>query len=80
MNEPVYDATRGLPDEEAELDTDAGVAPDPRGEAVTWQREALAAADRASRPDLVRRLTDALVRYEHRQPCRTLALDEELAQ
>jgi len=50
------------------------------GEAVTWQREALAAADRASRPDLVRRLTDALVRYEHRQPCRTLALDEELAQ
>src|SRR5437899_1579148 len=32
------------------------------GEAVTWQREALAAADRVSRPDLVRRLTDAVTR------------------
>jgi tetratricopeptide (TPR) repeat protein len=49
------------------------------GEAVTWQREALAAADRVSRPDLVRRMTDALTRYEHRQPCRTPGLDEELA-
>jgi tetratricopeptide (TPR) repeat protein len=49
------------------------------GEAVTWQREALASAVRVSRPDLVRRLTDALARYEHRQPCRTPALDEELA-
>ena len=47
------------------------------GEAVTWQREALAAAQRLSRPDLVRRLTETLERYEHRQPCRTLALDEE---
>jgi tetratricopeptide (TPR) repeat protein len=44
------------------------------GEAVTWQREALAAAQRLSRPDLVRRLTEMLERYEHRQPCRTLAL------
>jgi len=49
------------------------------GEAVTWQREAVAAAGRLSRPDLVRRLTDALTRYEHRQPCRTLWLEEELA-
>jgi tetratricopeptide (TPR) repeat protein len=45
------------------------------GEAVTWQREALAAAQRLSRPDLVRRLTETLERYEHRQPCRTLALE-----
>jgi tetratricopeptide (TPR) repeat protein len=48
------------------------------GEAVTWQREALAAAERLSRPDLVGRLTDALQRYGQRQPCRTLSLDEEL--
>jgi tetratricopeptide (TPR) repeat protein len=46
------------------------------GEAVTWQREALAAAQRLSRPDLVRRLSEMLDRYEHRQPCRRLALDE----
>jgi tetratricopeptide (TPR) repeat protein len=46
------------------------------GEAMTWQREALAAAERLSRPDLVRRLTEMLARYEHRQPCRTLALDD----
>jgi tetratricopeptide (TPR) repeat protein len=45
-------------------------------EAVTWQREALAAAERLSRPDLVRRLTETLARYERRQPCRTLALDD----
>ena len=50
------------------------------GEAVTWQREALAAAERLSRPDLVRRLTEALARYEHRQPCRTLALDDASTQ
>jgi cytochrome c-type biogenesis protein CcmH/NrfG len=50
------------------------------GEAVRWQREALAAADRVSRPDLVRRLTEVLERYEHRQPCRTLALDEASTQ
>ena len=46
------------------------------GEAVTWQREALAAAERLSRPDIVLRLTETLARYEHRQPCRTLTLDE----
>ena len=49
-------------------------------EAVTWQREALAAAERLSRPDLIRRLTDTLERYEHHQPCRTLALDEASTQ
>ncbi|HMF93136.1 MAG TPA: tetratricopeptide repeat protein [Vicinamibacterales bacterium] len=49
------------------------------GEAVTWQRAALAAAERLSRPDLVRRLTETLERYEHRQPCRTLALDDVAA-
>ncbi|HKB13681.1 MAG TPA: tetratricopeptide repeat protein [Vicinamibacterales bacterium] len=45
------------------------------GEAATWQREALAAAERLSRPDLVRRLSETLTRYEHHQPCRTLALE-----
>ncbi|HUC74736.1 MAG TPA: tetratricopeptide repeat protein [Vicinamibacterales bacterium] len=50
------------------------------GEAVTWQRDALRAARQLSRPDLVRRLTETLTQYEHRQPCRILALDEEAAQ
>jgi len=50
------------------------------GEAVTWQREALTAAERLSQPDLVRRLTETLTRYEHQQPCRTLALDQPGAQ
>ena len=50
------------------------------GEAVTWQREAMAAAERLSRPDLVRRLNETLARYEHRQPCRTIALDEAATQ
>jgi tetratricopeptide (TPR) repeat protein len=45
-------------------------------EAVTWQREALAAAGRLSRPDLVSRLTEMLARYERRQPCRTLVMDD----
>ena len=45
------------------------------GEAVTWQREALAAAERLSRPNLISHLTGMLARYERRQPCRTLALD-----
>jgi len=49
-------------------------------EAVTWQRDALRAARQLSRPDLVRRLTETLTQYEHRQPCRILALDEEAAQ
>ena len=49
------------------------------GEAVTWQRQALAAAESVARPDLVSRLTDALTRYEHRQPCRNPAFDEQLA-
>jgi len=40
------------------------------GEAVTWQREALSAAQRLARPDLVRRLADTLAAYERRQPCR----------
>jgi len=46
------------------------------GEAVAWQREALAAAEPLSRRDLVRRLTEALERYERRQPRRTFTLDE----
>jgi len=49
------------------------------GEAVTWQREAIATAQRLSRPDLVRRLNDTLARYEHRQPSRTPRLDDDAA-
>ncbi len=48
------------------------------GEAVTWQREALAAAEQLGRPELVGRLTAALNRYEQRQPCRTPWSDDDL--
>ncbi len=47
------------------------------GEAVTWQREALAAAEQLGRPELVGRLTAALNRYEQRQPCRTPWSDDD---
>jgi tetratricopeptide (TPR) repeat protein len=40
-------------------------------EAVTWQRDAMAAAKEAKREDLVGRLEENLRRYERRQPCRT---------
>jgi cytochrome c-type biogenesis protein CcmH/NrfG len=49
------------------------------GEAVAWQREAITTADGVGRPDLVRRLTDSLARYEHRQPSRTPWSDEDAA-
>jgi hypothetical protein len=49
------------------------------GEAVTWQREALAAAGRLGRPELVARLTAVLQRYERRQPCRTPWSDDAFA-
>jgi len=41
------------------------------GEAVTWQREAIAAAERAGERDRAGRLAQMLSRYERRQPCRT---------
>jgi tetratricopeptide (TPR) repeat protein len=49
------------------------------GEAVAWQREAIATAEGLGRPDVVRRLTDTLARYEHRQPSRTPRLDDDVA-
>jgi tetratricopeptide (TPR) repeat protein len=39
-------------------------------EAVTWQREAIAAAEQAGRVDLARLMTDNLALYEQRRPCR----------
>jgi tetratricopeptide (TPR) repeat protein len=49
------------------------------GEAVIWQREALSAAERLAQPNLGRRLTDTLARYERRQPCRTPWFDDSFA-
>jgi hypothetical protein len=40
-------------------------------EAVTWQREAMAAAKRAGRDDLARRMAENLKLYEGRKPFRT---------
>jgi len=48
-------------------------------EAVTWQREALSAADRLAQPALVRRLADALAGYERSQPCRIPWSDDSFA-
>jgi tetratricopeptide (TPR) repeat protein len=47
------------------------------GEAATWQRDAMAAAQRAGRPDLARHMAGNLARYERGQPCRTPWRDEE---
>jgi len=47
------------------------------GDAVTWQREAIAAAQPLGRPELVQRLTAGLHRYETRQPCRTPWFDDD---
>ncbi len=40
------------------------------GEAVTWERDAIGAAERAGRTDLVRRMAGNLSRYERGRPCR----------
>jgi tetratricopeptide (TPR) repeat protein len=40
-------------------------------EAVTWQKEAIAAAERASEPGIGSRIADNLRLYESRKPCRT---------
>src|SRR5262249_27814502 len=47
------------------------------GEAITWQREAIAAAERSGRPDRVRRFGEMLGRYQRRQPCRTPWRDDD---
>jgi hypothetical protein len=40
-------------------------------EAVTWQKEAIAAAERSSEPGIGSRIADNLRLYESRKPCRT---------
>jgi len=46
-------------------------------EATRWQRDAIAAAERAGRGDIARRMIGNLSRYEHHQPCRTPWRDED---
>jgi hypothetical protein len=40
-------------------------------DAISWQREAIAGAERAQRPDAAREMTVMLRTYEQRHPCRT---------
>jgi tetratricopeptide (TPR) repeat protein len=40
-------------------------------EAATWQKEAIAAAEQANRPEIAQRIADNLRLYESRKPCRT---------
>ena len=40
-------------------------------DASSWQREAMAAADRAGRPELAAPMTETLSQYLHHRPCRT---------
>jgi hypothetical protein len=47
------------------------------GEAVTWERDAIGAAERAGRTDLVRRMAGNLSRYERGRPCRAAWSDED---
>jgi tetratricopeptide (TPR) repeat protein len=47
------------------------------GEAVTWERDAIGAAERAGRTDLVRRMAENLSRYERGRPCRAVWTDED---
>jgi tetratricopeptide (TPR) repeat protein len=47
-------------------------------EAVAWQRESMAAAERTGRHDLVERLAENLRLYERREPCRTPWRDDTL--
>ena len=47
------------------------------GEAVMWQRDAIGAAERAGRTDLVRRMAENLVRYQRGRPCRAAWSDED---
>ena len=47
------------------------------GEAITRQREAMVAAERAGRPDRARQMAANLALYERRSPCRTPWIDED---
>jgi len=47
------------------------------GEAITRQREAMAAAERAGRPDRARQMAANLALYERHVPCRTPWTDED---
>jgi len=40
-------------------------------EAVTWQKEAIAVAERSGERGIAQRIADNLRLYESRQPCRT---------
>ena len=46
-------------------------------QAVTWQREAMAAAERAGRTDLVQPMAATLSLYEARRPCRSPWRDDD---
>jgi tetratricopeptide (TPR) repeat protein len=46
-------------------------------EAVTWQHEAMAVAERAGRADLSRRMAENLRLYEHLHPCRRPWRDDD---
>ena len=50
------------------------------GEAMTWQRDAMAGAERAGLKDVARRMADTLSRYQRRQPCRTPWRDDDVNQ
>jgi hypothetical protein len=47
------------------------------GEAVTWERDAIGAAERAGRTDLARRMAENLARYERGRPCRAAWRDDD---
>jgi hypothetical protein len=46
-------------------------------EAVTWQREAMAAAKQTGRSDMSVGMAENLKLYERRQPCRTPWRDDD---
>jgi hypothetical protein len=46
-------------------------------EAVSWQREAMAAAQQAGRSDMMASMAENLKLYERRQPCRTPWRDDD---
>jgi tetratricopeptide (TPR) repeat protein len=45
-------------------------------DAIAWQKDAIAGAERAGLADLAQRMAENLAHYEHRQPCRTPWRDE----
>jgi tetratricopeptide (TPR) repeat protein len=47
------------------------------GDAITWQRQAIAAAEQAGPPDRRQQMEATLSLYEHRRPCRTPWRDDE---